>query len=194
MQAKQHSIMIVSRNPKMIEFLKSAMPPDRFHPILVVTNAGEARRIILRSPYDIILIDTPLPDEFGTKLALDLSDECAVAVIVKPELIDRASYKLEKYGIVTLPRTLYKSVLYQTLILLGISVSKRKQLSEEKESLKSRLSEIKALTRAKALLISKKHMTEQEAHRYIEKMAMDKCIKKAEAVALIINELSDDFN
>ena len=131
MQAKQHSIMIVSRNPKMIEFLKSAMPPDRFHPILVVTNAGEARRIILRSPYDIILIDTPLPDEFGTKLALDLSDECAVAVIVKPELIDRASYKLEKYGIVTLPRTLYKSVLYQTLILLGISVSKRKQLSEK---------------------------------------------------------------
>ena len=123
-----------------------------------------------------------------------MSDECAVAVIVKPELIDRASYKLEKYGIVTLPRTLYKSVLYQTLILLGISVSKRKQLSEEKESLKSRLSEIKALTRAKALLISKKHMTEQEAHRYIEKMAMDKCIKKAEAVALIINELSDDFN
>ena len=193
MQTRQYSIMIVSRNPKMIEFLKSAMPPDRFYPILVVSNASEARCTMLRSHTDITIIDTPLSDEFGTKLAQDFADDCAVAIIVKPELLYRTTYKLEQYGIVTLPRTLYKSVLYQTLVLLGVSVSKAKLLSKDNDTLKTKLSEIKALTKAKALLISKKHMTEIEAHRYIEKLAMDSCSKKSDVVAQIINDLSDDL-
>ena len=110
MQKEHLSIMIVSNDPKMIDYLKKAMPRDRFFPVFVFSNAADARRNVLQRQTDIVIIDTPLPDEFGTKLAQDLSLKCAAAVIVKPELSERISYKLEQYGIVTLPRTLHKAL------------------------------------------------------------------------------------
>lgn len=188
----QISVMIISQNVKMVDFIKSAMPPDKFFPVHVVTNASQARRKLLSSPVDIVVIMTPLPDEFGTKLAQDLSSEYAVAIIVKPELLERAAYKLEPFGIVTLPSTLYKTVLYQSLMLLGASVTKMKRLSRERDKLKAKLGEVRLVIRAKSLLISERFMTEDEAHRYIEKAAMDSGRKKGEIAAEIIKELSNE--
>ncbi len=191
MQKEHLSIMIVSNDPKMIDYLKKAMPRDRFFPVFVFSNAADARRNVLQRQTDIVIIDTPLPDEFGTKLAQDLSLKCAAAVIVKPELSERISYKLEQYGIVTLPRTLHKALLYQTFILLSISVTKTKTLSKDRDNLKAKLREVKNTSKAKALLISKKSMTEEEAHQYIQKAAMDSCKKKSEIIEDIIEKLSD---
>lgn len=193
MQKDINSVMIVSKNSKMVEFIRSAMPPDKFSPVIVVADAGQARRTILRTPAEIVIIDTPLPDEFGTRLALDLSEKCALAVIVKPELLERTSYKLEQHGIVTLPRTLYRSLLYQTLMLLSVSVTKMKQLSKDRDALKAKLREVRIVTKAKTLLISEKSMTEEEAHHYIEKAAMDSGKKKTDVAAELIRELSDDI-
>ena len=193
MQTEQQSIMIVSRSSKMIEFIKSALPPERFSPIIVCSNASDARRKILSRRSDIVIIDTPLPDEFGTKLAQDLSGEYAVAVIVKPELLERCSFKLEQYGVVTLPKTLYRSVLYQTMMLLSVSVTKMKRLSQDRDQLKAKLREVKNVTKAKALLMSQRNMTEEEAHRYIEKTAMDSGRKKGDVAKEIISELLEDY-
>lgn len=193
MHKDMNSVMIVSNNKKMADFIRSTIPPDRFSPIISVNNAGEARRTMLRTPSEIVFIDTPLPDEFGTSLALDLSDRCAVVVIVKPELLERTSYKLEPTGIVTLPRTLYRSLLYQTVMLLSVSVARMKRLSNDRDMLKAKLREVKLVTKAKTLLISKRSMTEDEAHRFIEKNAMDSGKKKSEIAKEIIRELSDDI-
>ena len=59
-------------------------------------------------------------------------------------------------------------------------------LRKESETLKSKLREMKTLSKAKSLLISEKGMTEEQAHRYIEKSAMDGSMKKLEG---FINEL-----
>ena len=37
---------------------------------------------------------------------------------------------------------------------------------------------IRLVNRAKCLLIERKAMTEQEAHRWIEKQAMDRCVSR----------------
>lgn len=184
------SVLIVSKKTKMVEFIRSAMPPDRFYPVHVVSSAAEARRTLLKVPIDIVIIDTPLSDEFGTKLAQDVSKQCAAAIIVKPELVERAAYKLEPFGVVTLPGTLYRSVMYQTLIVLSSTITKTQQLRESSEKLKFKLREVRAVTKAKALLISEKGMTEEQAHKYIEKTSMDKGQKKSETAGEIISELS----
>ena len=41
------------------------------------------------------------------------------------------------------------------------------------------MEEIKLIGRAKLLLITKLSFTEEEAHKYIEKQAMDRCVKKS---------------
>ncbi len=192
MQYDQRSVMIVSRKCKMLDFIKSTMPSEKFSPVYTVASAAEARRTVLAVHIDIVIIYTPLTDEFGTKLARDLSRECAVAIIVRSELTEKTAYNLEPYGVVTLPSTLYKTVFYQTLTLLASSVTKMKMLRDDSENLKAKLREIKTVSKAKLLLVSEKGFTEEEAHRYIEKMAMDTSRKKIEVARSIIAELSGD--
>lgn len=192
MQPELRSVLIVSKKPKMTEFIRSAIPKDKFHPVRTVTSAAEARRILVSSEVDIVIIDTPLSDEFGTSLAKDIAPKCAAAVIVKPDFVEKTAYTLEPLGVVTLPSVLYKSVLYQTVMLLSSSISRMKKLRDHSNELRQRLSEVKAITKAKMLLMTERGMTEEQAHRYIEKTAMDSSKKKIEVAKAIIEELSDD--
>ena len=66
-----------------------------------------------------------------------------------------------------------------------------KKLWRDNSELKLKLRDLKLITYAKSLLITEKGMTEDEAHRYIEKTAMDKGMKKSDAVKIIIDELSN---
>ena len=52
------------------------------------------------------------------------------------------------------------------------------------------MEEIRIVNRAKMLLMQVKSMTEAEAHRYIEKEAMDTGAKKIAVANLIINTLN----
>ena len=62
---------------------------------------------------------------------------------------------------------------------------KKIQKAEEK------LEELKIVNQAKFLLIEKKHMTEDEAHRYIGKQAMDGGISRGRAAQRILDDLED---
>ena len=53
-------------------------------------------------------------------------------------------------------------------------------------SLEEKMEEIRLVNRAKWILISELKMGENEAHRYIEKHAMDLCIPKKEVAQDII--------
>ena len=48
------------------------------------------------------------------------------------------------------------------------------------------LVEIRSVNHAKWLLIERTNMSESDAHRYIEKQAMDSCVKKSEIAENII--------
>ena len=57
-------------------------------------------------------------------------------------------------------------------------------------SVEEKMQEIRIINRAKCLLISELKMTEPDAHRFIEKRAMDSCTSKAEIAKNIINTYS----
>ena len=47
---------------------------------------------------------------------------------------------------------------------------------------------MKTINRAKGYLIEIENMSEEEAHRFIEKTAMDECVKKIEIAEKIIEK------
>lgn len=51
--------------------------------------------------------------------------------------------------------------------------------------------EVRLVNRAKAGLMEKRGMTEAEAHRFILKTAMDRCIKKAAVAEQILKYLGE---
>lgn len=183
------SVLIVSKDGRAVEFVKSAMPKSEFSPVMTAGSAAEARRAVLGTRIDITVINVPLPDEFGAELAKSLSEQCGVVVLVKPELYERAVYKLEPFGVITLSKAMNRALLYQSLKVLSASDSKIRQLEESTAKLERKLLDMKLVNRAKSLLIEEKGMSEEQAHRYIEKLAMDNSLKKSEAARRIIDEL-----
>jgi len=53
-----------------------------------------------------------------------------------------------------------------------------RQFEKKSLSIEEKMAEIRLVNKAKWLLISELKMSEPDAHRYIEKQAMDRCIAK----------------
>lgn len=76
---------------------------------------------------------------------------------------------------------------------LGWMASARERLrrAEKKTiSIEEKMEEIRIVNRAKWLLISEIKMDEPNAHRYIEKQAMDRCVSKRAIAEEIIRTYS----
>lgn len=186
-ERRRFSALIVSKSEKTADTLAGILTSSEFSKVLRADSAGAARRMVLKQPVDVVIINTPLADDFGTQLAMDLSDKnMGVLVFVKKDVYDPVSYKLEEYGIVTLPKPVERAALYQSLKILKAMGVKLAKLEAQKSSLESKMREIRLVNRAKWILISQLSMSEEEAHRYIEKEAMDACMKKSEIAENII--------
>ena len=184
----RYSVLVVSSSEKFNQNLGSHLPSSRFDPVTVAGSTDEARRIILDRRQDIVLINTPLPDDFGLHLAADLAHDgsCGVLLFVKSDLYDEISAKLFGTGILILPKPTSGILVAQSLQLLCASKEKLQRLEHRNATLEEKMEEIRLVNRAKWILISELKMTESEAHRYVEKSAMDLCLTKKEIAGRII--------
>lgn len=186
--------LVVSSSPKTCESIKSLLQKNQFSQIFVGSSAGEARRILSDIPIDILLINTPLSDEFGTQFALDVANNSGTGVLlfVKSENYEAVSYKVESAGVLTMSRPVSPQLLSQSLRLIIATRAKLKNLYEKNSDLQEKMKEVRILNRAKWLLVDKKKMSEPDAHRYIEKNAMDRCVRKKVIALEIIDELDKE--
>ena len=190
MQNALQSVLIVSSTVKPVEYIKEVLPKNDFSPILTASSAGEAKRILLRTTSDIVIINAPLSDDPGMDLAVDIITSCGsgVLILVKPELYEEVAYRMEQYGVLTLTKALNKVTLHQTVKLLSATSNKMRRLEESAAKLEKRFKEMKAVNRAKGFLIEFENMSEEDAHKYIEKTAMDRCVKKLDVAQEIIEK------
>ena len=93
-------ILIASGSDKGCEYLCRFFPEPEFYPVVLTNNAAEARRRLAEEDFDIVLVNSPLRDEFGTEFAVETVDirYTGVIVLVKNELYDQIAYKLEECG------------------------------------------------------------------------------------------------
>ena len=63
-----------------------------------------------------------------------------------------------------------------------------RRLEKKSVSLEERMTEIRLVNRAKWVLISEQGMTEEQAHKHIEKLAMDRCVTKRAIAEEIIGK------
>ena len=109
-------------------------------------------------------------------------------MFVKPEVEAEIYYKTYQYGILTLTKPSTKSILLQSLRLLCSTIAKREQIYNKPKNINERLEEIKIINTAKLLLIEHMKLTEDEAHKYLEKKAMDFRHSKIKIAKNIIDE------
>ena len=180
METRNYSLLVVSSAAKFNAALRELLPEDRYWPVRVTTDVASARRCLLEHLYDIVVINAPLPDDFGTQLALDVSDSsgAGVLLLVKAEHYPDLDARLSPYGILTLQKPTSPQLITQSLQLLCGTRERLRRMEQKTASIEEKMAEIRLVNRAKCLLIERRSMTEQEAHRYLEKQAMDRCTSR----------------
>ena len=143
---------------------------------------------MINDDHNMIIIDTPLKDEFGTDIALKAaqSGNAGVILVIKSVNADMIASKVEEYGIFVIPKPFTKSVFGQSVKFVFTSLRRFRVMKRQENKLRKQVEDIKRVDRAKCLLIQYEDMTEEEAHRYIEKKAMDDRISRREVSEKII--------
>ncbi len=185
-----YSVLLVSANDKFNQSLTSFMSKEEYDPVIISSSVSSARRQFRERDFDIVIINTPLKDEHGVDLAIDIADDssCGVMLLVKNEIFDIVCDKVQDRGVFTLPRPVTVQMMTHALKMLGSTRARLLRREQKQKSFEERINEIKSVNRAKLLLIEKEKLTEEEAHRFIEKSAMNDRVSKADIAAMIIKK------
>lgn len=177
---RRYSVLLVSSSPKFNESMLALLPESRFYPVAAVSDVSSAQRRLLESKYDIVIINAPLPDDFGTRLALCICENsgAGVLLLVKAEHYPDINGRVSPFGVLVLPKPATSQAVSQSLQLLCGTRERLRRMEQKTASIEEKMEEIRIINRAKLLLMEQLKMTEKEAHRFIEKQAMDRCVTR----------------
>ena len=187
-QERTYSVLIVTASDSFVSSVMPLLPVTDYWPVTTVRSVSEARRRIVETDFDIVLINAPLPDDFGMRLAIDIctNSGAGVLLMVKSDLFNDIYAKVVSYGVITLSKPTNSQMVTQNLRILCATRERMRQMQARQATVEEKIEEMRLVNRAKWLLIECLGMTEPEAHRYIEKQSMDERISKREVAESII--------
>lgn len=89
-------------------------------------------------------------------------------------------------GVVGLPMPVRAYELMDTLQMMLVNIERRKKKRKEEKRIRNPGQQA-AVKEAKALLMERNHMSEEEAHRYLQKSSMDSGTNMAETAEMILS-------
>jgi response regulator NasT len=167
--------LIVSGSEKGLDAVGQLLKTFGFGRITTITSGSEARRIIETTDFELVVINTPLLDEFGHELSIMLAESSTAGIILicKNDIADDVSDKVSDFGVCVVSKPLNKLVFHQSVKLVQATRSRMLGLKKENVKLLTKIDEMRLINRAKCTLMQYLKFTEPQAHRYIEKQAMD---------------------
>lgn len=190
---RQYSLLIVSASEQFNTLVKRSIPSKSFDVIEIRKSISLAQRELLSRKYDIIVINAPLPDDMGVNFALDASERhsSGILLVAPGEICDDISGHVIDFGIIPASKPINKSTIERCIRHLCADQDKIKGMERKINSLDDKLDEMRVVNKAKWFLIDNENMSEEEAHRYIGKQAMDRCVSRRIVSEEIIDKWGD---
>ena len=190
----KYRVLVAGGNEKLCELLSEILPKYEYAFLPPAKTAGEVRRLTMDRSVDLVILNAPLKDEFGIQLAQDLAENnMGVLLLTGSDVFEQVSYRVEQSGVITLAKPTTKQSLYIALRALTALRSKLLQMEQKTKALQQKMADIHTVNHAKWLLIQHDNMTENEAHRFIEKQAMDMRLSRREVAESIIRTYDMGF-
>lgn len=153
----------------------------------VVAETGDVGNTLrrARSLYcDLIIVDNGLEGGTGLKTATIIDEDQLAAVLLLVESVNflqpmRIPYLVKPISVFNLVPAVEAALFYWR---------KQSDLREELRNMKDKLDTQKSLNKAKGVLIDKLGMNESDAHRFIQKEAMNHGLTIREVAAAIIKK------
>lgn len=180
LKERVYNILLVSATDTFASAFSELLPSTKCSSIRTAASISSAKRKIANQSFDFIIINTPLPDDFGTRFAIDVctARQSVVLLLVKNDIHDSIHDEVAEYGVFTLPKPTSKPTLLQALNWMESARERIRLFQKKSISIEEKMAEIRQVNKAKWILISELKMNEPDAHHYIEKQAMDRCTTK----------------
>lgn len=184
--------LIVSAGNNANEYLARHMADLGYTRPAMAASGGEARRQMDAKDFEVIVINAPLPDEFGHELCADAVEKTDAGVIflAKAAAAEQLLTPLSEEGVLLVTKPFSNTFFLQAIHMAAASNHRLLLLRQENQRMQEKLAQVRLVSRAKCCLIELGRMTEAEAHRYIEKKAMDTRRDRAE----IAQEILDSYD
>lgn len=181
-------VLIIASDDKKAQTLVKTMETLEGFVLDYAITIAEATEKYTVIEYDLIIINTPLKEELGTELILHIAENTlsAILVLVEAEKQEEVQEKLLATGALVLPKPVSKTVLIQSIPFVLNSKLIIQTLRMQNKKLKQKIDDIKYIERAKYTLIQYLGYDEENAHRYIQKQAMDRRITPREVANTIL--------
>ena len=149
---------------------------------------------MLAESFELILVNAPLPDEFGHELCADAAGQtdAGVMLLAKAAAVEQLLAPLNGEGVLVVPKPFSAALFLQAVHMAAASNHRLQRLRAENDRLQQKMAELRLTSRAKCLLVQHRGMTEAEAHRYLEKTAMDTRRSRAQVAQDVLDSLDPD--
>ena len=167
--------LIVSKTESSLRAITKLLEGESYDDVVCALSPQDARDRLFEKEFDLIVINAPLKEESGVEFSVFCADNTKATVIlaVKEEKAIDVFNFVDKSGVLVISKPVNKHLFHHYLIFTHSFKERMLSVERENRKLKDKLEEYKVINRAKLLLIQCLSMTEQQAHKYIEKQAMN---------------------
>lgn len=168
--------LIVSSNAEMSELADLLLRIEGFGRTASASSGSEARRLVTNGTEpELVIINTPLPDEFGQELAEMIADTTSAGIILicGSDVADDIADRVSDSGVNVIAKPVSRELLQRTIRLIIAARVRMSGVKKENADILSRIEEMRIINRAKTTLMKYLKFTEPQAHKYIEKQAMN---------------------
>jgi response regulator NasT len=180
--------LLISRPGQHVASLKELLLAEGCEKIVISLSAYSAEETVRDETFDIICINAPLVDENGIALSRRFAGTTrAVIVILVPQKnAGELGALLEPHGILVEAKPVSQRRFRRLLRFANGLCARLLSAQEETERLRDMVQDINMINRAKLLLVTCLNMSEEQAHRYLEKQAMDLRTSKVNVAKQVI--------
>ncbi len=184
--------LLVTNSDKNFSLLAEVVRLCGDYNIVRASCGAAARRAFSERDFDLVIIEQ-VKDERGKLVARALAETYFSAGVILLEdsfVYEQVASELEPLGIIVVPRPVHRTLLITAIRFMHANNVRIGKLKNQNNLLVKEIEDLKFINKAKYALMESLGYSENQAHKYIEKRAMDER-KTKKAVALEVLKTYD---
>jgi two-component system, response regulator PdtaR len=170
------TVLICDDEPLIRMSLKAMLMELGFEDVLECGDGKSAVEMAMASFPDMAVLDVAMPEMDGITAAREIKKKLKIPIMLLTNCYDAQTAKrAAESGIAAfLTKPLREQDLIPAIEIALAHTEQVEDLKEKIEDLKETIENRKVIEKAKGMLMEKQHMSEADAYRAMQKMAMDK--------------------
>lgn len=186
--------LIISDSSKAMTFYNDFLKKNGYTDIKLAASDSDGRSIMADFEPDVCIINSPISGTSGEELSAEIAGKnvCQVILFIKEEFYDDMCMRMNRSGVICVVKPISRDMFTSALRFAEAAQSRVSMCGRNITALETKITDIKRADRAKGLLMKFKNMSEEEAHRYLEKTAMDRRVSRRQIADEIIDFYEED--